>query len=160
MIWCFSKNLANGSTAFIWKLCCHWLKGLQQWHNFGKTCPGLYWPYSINYIHTVWGGLWAMDLRTIYTSDMTPNVLPDNSLTKDSMENYHACTQQRNSANQSSWALHSPKCHPVLANKNICRAVTSTENGGRKTCVTCSILHKFWRHCMSYFWHQCSKVVK
>ena len=22
----------NGSTAFIWKLCCHWLKGLWQYH--------------------------------------------------------------------------------------------------------------------------------
>ena len=25
--------LANGSTAFKWKLCCHWLKGLWQHHN-------------------------------------------------------------------------------------------------------------------------------
>ena len=23
---------ANGNTAFKWKLCCHWLKGLHQWH--------------------------------------------------------------------------------------------------------------------------------
>ena len=30
MNWCVTVKslLANGSTAFIWKLCCHWLKGL------------------------------------------------------------------------------------------------------------------------------------
>ena len=28
--WCCRKNFANGSAAFFWKLCCHWLKGLQQ----------------------------------------------------------------------------------------------------------------------------------
>ena len=27
---------ANGSTAFKWKLCCHWLKGLQQ-HQTGRS---------------------------------------------------------------------------------------------------------------------------
>ena len=31
--WCdaVTNLLANGSTAFIWKLCCHWLKGLPQY---------------------------------------------------------------------------------------------------------------------------------
>ena len=28
MWWCHRPFLANGCTAFIWKLCCHWLKGL------------------------------------------------------------------------------------------------------------------------------------
>ena len=28
-----TRLLANGSTAFIWKMCCHWLKPLWQSHN-------------------------------------------------------------------------------------------------------------------------------
>ena len=29
---------ANGSTAFQWKLCCHWMKGLRR-HHISRQCP-------------------------------------------------------------------------------------------------------------------------
>ena len=34
VIWQVTSLLANDNTAFIWKLCCHWLKGLWQCHIF------------------------------------------------------------------------------------------------------------------------------